>query len=160
MADGDNTTSQNKWYVKNKARILEDQKKKRAENPEKHRAQRREYYARNPGAHKECAKRHYRKYASKYSRLKREYVAKNKERLLAAQRKNRGLPEPTRPCPALCECCGGSATGKGSLHLDHCHKTGKFRGWLCHRCNFGLGHFFDDPERLKLAIKYLLRETI
>lgn len=24
---------------------------------------------------------------------------------------------------------------RNSLHADHCHKTGSFRGWLCYTCN-------------------------
>lgn len=41
------------------------------------------------------------------------------------------------------------------LALDHCHKTGQFRGFLCHFCNTALGQFDDDPQILKTAIKYL-----
>ena len=29
------------------------------------------------------------------------------------------------------------------------------RGLICKGCNHGLGHFGDDPERLRSAIKYL-----
>lgn len=39
--------------------------------------------------------------------------------------------------------------------LDHDHLTGKFRGWLCHNCNTGLGLFKDNIEDLKRAIEYL-----
>jgi hypothetical protein len=39
--------------------------------------------------------------------------------------------------------------------LDHCHETGKFRGWLCDPCNRGLGAFKDDIKILKKAIDYL-----
>ena len=38
---------------------------------------------------------------------------------------------------------------------DHCHTSGKFRGWICRSCNAGLGQFQDSPERLRKAAAYL-----
>jgi hypothetical protein len=49
---------------------------------------------------------------------------------------------------------GGNKTSSPWV-LDHCHKSKKFRGWLCHKCNRSLGGFDDDTEMLKRAIKYL-----
>ena len=39
--------------------------------------------------------------------------------------------------------------------LDHDHKTGKGRAWICDSCNTGLGRFKDDIELLESAIQYL-----
>lgn len=46
----------------------------------------------------------------------------------------------------------------GGWCLDHDHKTGEFRGWLCHDCNKALGFFKDDTKLLKSAIKYIEKE--
>lgn len=43
----------------------------------------------------------------------------------------------------------------GNAHLDHCHRTGVIRGWLCGPCNRGLGAFSDNPEFLRAAADYL-----
>lgn len=41
------------------------------------------------------------------------------------------------------------------LCIDHCHKTGRIRGVLCHRCNSGIGSFRDNPTLLTAAAAYL-----
>lgn len=40
-------------------------------------------------------------------------------------------------------------------HIDHCHKTGKVRGYLCRNCNHMIGNALDDASRLQSAIDYL-----
>lgn len=42
-----------------------------------------------------------------------------------------------------------------AAHLDHDHSTGRVRGWLCHQCNVGMGHFNDNVSLLLSAVKYL-----
>ena len=58
---------------------------------------------------------------------------------------------PPRPEDGLCECCGEFTEG---FHLDHCHETGAFRGWVCRACNTGAG-IMDDIERLEKRITFL-----
>ena len=70
-----------------------------------------------------------------------------------------GMPPEGYKCPI----CGGSEEemkGKGNKVngawvLDHCHEEDKFRGWLCHKCNRGIGCFDDNIEKLINAINYL-----
>lgn len=57
-----------------------------------------------------------------------------------------------------CAVCKRTEDEVGStLHLDHCHATGKLRGLLCADCNRGLGSFRDSPENLIAASEYLTR---
>jgi hypothetical protein len=55
-----------------------------------------------------------------------------------------------------CKICGTTNPGpRGVFDVDHCHKTGKIRGLLCHLCNAGLGYFRDSILHLESAITYL-----
>lgn len=56
-----------------------------------------------------------------------------------------------------CAICSINIENKG--HYDHCHKTGKYRAFLCSNCNRGLGHFQDSKEILSNAIDYLNKHT-
>lgn len=72
-----------------------------------------------------------------------------------------GEPPENYICP-ICYKDGEQVKGFGGKNLgpwvvDHNHKTKKFRGWLCHKCN---RTFNDDctPELLIRAINYLQKE--
>jgi hypothetical protein len=39
--------------------------------------------------------------------------------------------------------------------IDHCHATGIVRGLICSGCNKALGHFKDDPVRMRAAADYI-----
>lgn len=56
-----------------------------------------------------------------------------------------------------CYICGAKTANKRTKNLcvDHCHKTGKVRGLLCHHCNKGLGFFKDNLNLLRKAITYM-----
>ena len=56
-----------------------------------------------------------------------------------------------RKKPEQCELCGSL----GQICFDHDHKTGEFRGWICHRCNIVLGLVKDNSELLLVMIKYI-----
>lgn len=73
-----------------------------------------------------------------------------------ANRVKKGLPAPTRPEPSLCELCGRDSGKRCGLHLDHDHITGKFRGWICYRCNLALGMLGDSLAGVLRAVDYLM----
>jgi hypothetical protein len=52
-----------------------------------------------------------------------------------------------------CKIC--NMTPDDTLHIDHCHTTGKVRGLLCKSCNTALGLFKDNKDSLKSALIYL-----
>ena len=43
----------------------------------------------------------------------------------------------------------------GTWCCDHDHVSEKFRGWLCHDCNRGIGNLGEDIARLQRSIEYL-----
>jgi hypothetical protein len=54
-----------------------------------------------------------------------------------------------------CAICKAYIEMGSKTHLDHCHLTGKVRGFLCQKCNHGLGLFNDSIQALKNAIEYI-----
>lgn len=57
----------------------------------------------------------------------------------------------------VCAICGGESGRRPFFDIDHEHDSGLFRGFLCHRCNKGLGLLGDDTKSIKKALEYLLR---
>lgn len=90
------------------------------------------------------------------ARKRRRYHrdAKLRDYARAYARKIKGLPDPTRACPDVCEICGQKPRDR-SLALDHDHNTGLFCGWLCVPCNRALGGFREDKNLLQAALNYL-----
>jgi hypothetical protein len=88
----------------------------------------------------------------------RAYYKANPERVRQYAHNAKRFPKPLRPRPEFCECCGSKPNGQGVLHLDHCHETNKFMGWLCHSCNIAIGHLGDNLLGVLKAVKYLRRK--
>ena len=61
-----------------------------------------------------------------------------------------------RKKPGVCEIC----KYPGIICFDHNHKTGKFRGWICKRCNLIIGMAQDDRELLLKLIEYLENDNL
>ena len=58
-------------------------------------------------------------------------------------------PKPPNGTP--CKLCGDTTR---KFVFDHCHDSEQFRGYICQRCNHGLGSF-PTIEALEQAIEYL-----
>ncbi|HPY82469.1 MAG TPA: endonuclease VII domain-containing protein [Bacteroidales bacterium] len=57
----------------------------------------------------------------------------------------------------ICPICKKSSIPyiTANVVIDHDHKTGDARSWICDSCNTGLGRFKDNIELLQEGIKYL-----
>lgn len=82
-----------------------------------------------------------------------------KEQVRQRKKYNYLSPPTNHTCP-ICErneeqCAGKGGKKVGTWCLDHDHKTGNMRGWLCHECNRALGNFKDNIELIKKALNYL-----
>jgi hypothetical protein len=87
-----------------------------------------------------------------------KWAKENPDKRRKQGRKYQNLPESTRILPDNCEGCGVHISRLNrSLHLDHDHQTGEFRGWLCGKCNRGLGFFGDSINGIKMILEYLQR---
>lgn len=131
------------------------------ENPERVKAAKLRYRA------KPTTKKKERRDRKLYSRINsaarvayaKKWHAQNRDRARVNKWKRHGLPDPKHPRPDACENCGRiPGVGRG-LALDHDHVTGKFRGWLCYRCNLGIGLLGDSVEGVASAVEYLLKSV-
>jgi hypothetical protein len=57
------------------------------------------------------------------------------------------------------DCCEACGVDTDALYLDHDHNTNRFRGWLCGRCNTGIGKLGDNIEGVRKALEYLERTS-
>lgn len=66
-------------------------------------------------------------------------------------------PEPPIDKPFYCPICQHTIIRqfKNEVVLDHSHKTGKIRGWICRMCNSSIGMMDEDVNTLTRAIKWL-----
>lgn len=56
------------------------------------------------------------------------------------------------PKPEVCECCKKIPI---KWCLDHDHTDDTFRGWICDKCNTGIGKLGDNIEGIVAAFNYL-----
>jgi len=54
-------------------------------------------------------------------------------------------------------CCAICTEKIENLFIDHCHKTGKIRSLLCHKCNTAIGLLNEDINIMQNAIDYIFK---
>lgn len=104
---------------------------------------------------------------SKVAASEKNWAQKNRERINFRQRLYiYGIDKETyeriyAECKGMCQICGKpeKLNVKGKLFIDHDHKTGKFRGFLCSPCNHALGNLKDNIELFENAISYLKKHS-
>lgn len=120
----------------------------------------RELYAKDPSRGRKRAADWREKYAAKYSSIRKE----KRQKYYAAEiarKYNFPKTEAERLIEAegsKCKACGIKFDLTKPLlrrNLDHCHKTGKVRGFLCSRCNTVAGLVNDETKTLKRIASYL-----
>lgn len=114
---------------------------KQSEETIKKRVESRKWYKHSKETRGKIAKSNYKKNAPTHN--KSEYE-KNRQRNKLEKIAGRKRPE-------QCEICGAI----GKICFDHDHNTGKFRGWICTRCNLVLGLVKDNAELLDAINKYI-----
>lgn len=143
---------QRRYEEKNRVREAERKRRWRAENGDHIRAYnrlhrlaqgaaQRQWRAANPDLAKAQGKRHLERRRSPHTGLTRA----ERDAVLFKQG----------------SCCAVCSSADPGIHWcgDHDHETGFFRGVLCYACNVGLGHFRDDPVRLRTAALYVERHA-
>lgn len=153
-------------YKAKLARQREWQRRWHELHPEKEHEYHLRKYEKRPEYYAEKNSRWFKEHREWDNQRKRERYASDpaREQKLWAQKAYTKIIEP-HEFPAIwerlhgpCDICGVTKNGERTrMHLDHDHKTNKFRGALCHRCNLAIGHFDDDPALLRKAAEYLER---
>jgi len=125
-----------------------------------------EYYIRNKEKYKE-RNRLWKSAHKEIVKKKRKEWFKNHPDALIKSRKNYKLKKAygitieeynilflnQNGCCKICK--KPQSTFKRSLAVDHCHKTNRIRGLLCHKCNLMIGYCEENLELLKSAASYL-----
>jgi len=70
-------------------------------------------------------------------------------------------PSPKIGVKFTCPICQKTITRQytNDVVLDHSHKTGKIRGWICRMCNSSMGMLGEDKETFLRAIQWLEKNS-
>ncbi len=93
------------------------------------------------------------KFTSKFSKIKIQYNLSKAEFLRIIEKQNGRC----KICNIVMETFTFKNNMNNTLCVDHCHETGKIRGFLCNCCNRAMGLLGDNPEVLLSAYKYIVQ---
>jgi len=100
-----------------------------------------------------CKKRKSLKSFAKHILYKDKLDVRCRECVKKHESVRRKLHKSAPPKPKKCECCGLKPK---KWCLDHDHSDDSFRGWLCSKCNEGLGKLGDNLNGVIKAVNYLI----
>jgi hypothetical protein len=146
-----------RWRAKNKTRSNEAAKRWKLRHPEwkkaiapKMREYERRYYSDPKNRERRRLKVLKYKRSEKGRATGRNTAYRNLYGMTARQYEQMSIQQ-----NGLCSICGRPNPDGRRLFVDHNHKTEKFRGLLCRKCNLGLGFFDDDCGLLQSACAYI-----
>lgn len=120
---------------------------------------------------KAAAKRYRDEHKASVTKISKKSQEKHRFRLSLKNIARHAIKNGYAPCIATkeeireaftgkCHACGvPECECKTRLHADHCHITGRFRGWLCGDCNIALGLLKDSAERARLLAEYVTNRS-
>ena len=138
------------WRAKHPNKKIEQARRYRNKHPEKVKSNSQRYINNNRDKVRESNR-------ISQSKLRKSNPEKERQRNLRYREKKNKEKEllAGRPKSLSCEICSEINT---RIVFDHCHKTGKFRGWICDRCNKVLG-LVKDYDILLQRLVYYLKEN-
>lgn len=134
-----------RYYLANKDKFIDADKKRKAKNPEKYLESKRQ-----------VANRHYAKHKEEISKKRKPLTRERSLKYLynlTLNEYNSILHLQKSQCK-ICNIDLDTVTNK-NVAVDHCHITQQVRGILCKSCNTMLGFAKDSTEILENAINYL-----
>ena len=125
-----------------------------AKNPGSQLARNAQYVAAHPGDRAAARKRNYMRTQRAQIDRSRKTRLRNKYGLSLADFNDMWAAQ-----GFACAVCQ-TPLSQRQAYVDHCHKTGRVRGILCHGCNSSIGFAKDDPSRLRRLAAYLENHPI
>lgn len=158
-----------KYYKENREKLLEVSKQWRINNRKKANHHHKKYYRNNKKLIIEQARswqalhpKHVREACIRWQKNHPDIIRMNNKSRMC---KSVGLlydeyVEILKKQKNKCAICNKKETRKINnrvvdLSIDHNHKTNKYRGLLCSKCNAALGHLNEDPVIINNMLRYI-----